>query len=137
MTETPLIWLIGIVKDVFVLRGGFEFSPKKEIPDRRKEQADQEKNKAEAAAAKEIAVDKGEALKNLAIGQAAAYAEKIKAFDGVNNYLKALALEKITEIAPNVDLPTTLVIGAGPGEGINQQLLTPVLSRMIESRGSN
>jgi uncharacterized membrane protein YqiK len=95
------------------------------------EDAEQEKLKAEAAAKVDIAKSEAEAKKEMAKGEAAAYEEKINAFGGVNEYLKALIVEELTKAAPQLKLPEILVIGGGQG-ALNNALLAPVLSNMAQ-----
>jgi len=97
------------------------------------EEADQEKMKAEAAAKVDIAKSEADAMENLAKGAAAAYKEKIEAFGGVNEYLKALMVEKLAEALPQMELPDILVLGGGGMDQLNSTLLAPVLANMAKA----
>jgi uncharacterized membrane protein YqiK len=97
-----------------------------------KEDAEQEKFKAEAAAKVTIAKSDAEAKENLAKGEAAAYAEKIKAFGGVNEYIKALTIEGLVKVIPEVKLPNTVVFGGGNGTNLNETLELPVLTNLLQ-----
>ena len=102
------------------------------------EDADQEKLKAAAAAKVIIAKSEAESKENLAKGEAAAYREKIEAFGGVNEYIRALMIEKLVEAIPDMTLPQTLVIGGGSGGSSNEALLTPLLTEMLkDAQGKN
>ena len=103
---------------------------------RAEEAADQEKLKEAAKAKVDIAKNEAEAKKELAKGEAAAYSEKIKAFGGVNEYIRALMIEELVKVAPQIRLPSTLVIG-GQGGSSNEALLTPLLTEMLESAKNN
>lgn len=98
---------------------------------RAEEAANQEKLKQVAAAKVEIAKNEAMAKKEMAIGEAAAYKEKIAAFGGVSEYLKALMVEKVSEVVPQVKMPQILVLGGDSG-GLNNTLLTPVLADMAK-----
>ncbi len=92
---------------------------------RANELANQESKLAAAEAQKRISLDEGEAAANRAKGDAAAYAEKIKAVGGFEFYQRLLMLETLKEIAPSIQLPTTLVIGQG--QALQDALFTNIL----------
>ena len=100
---------------------------------RAEEAANQEKNKQAAAAKVQIAQSEAEAKAALAVGEAAAYKEKIIAFGGVDHDIQALVIEGLIEVAPNVVLPKTLVIG-GQGGSLTDLLEVPVLTKIIEDQ---
>ena len=103
---------------------------------RAEEDANQEKLKAVAEAKVDIAQSEADALKALAVGEAAAYKEKIAAFGGVNEYIKALAIEGLIRVIPDIKLPNTVVFGGGAGGmgNLNDTLLAPVLTNMLQQQ---
>jgi uncharacterized membrane protein YqiK len=97
------------------------------------EDADQEKLKAAADAKVQIADSEAKAAENRARGEAAAYAEKIKALGGVETLVALEALEKLQDKWSG-DLPSIVVIG---GEnGAEGALVTKMLQQMMPKAGA-
>ena len=103
---------------------------------RAEEDANQEQLIAVSEASKTIAKNEGDAAKERAVGEAAAYAEKIKAFGGVSEYLQSILYEGLVDAIPQIQpgvLPQQVVISGGGGlGGLNETLLAPVLSSMAK-----